>query len=81
MFDSTTHPASHPHHEQSLLERVLQEVQVGITPYLELVDLRNAFVRVRSIDHPEEYIDVYKSTLTGLANALLKSERELSKRR
>jgi hypothetical protein len=60
-------------------EKVLQKVEVGITPYLEIVSLRNAFVRIRSIEHPDEYVDVYKGSLTALVNALLKSEAELNR--
>ncbi len=65
--------------QQQLLEKVLQKVDVGITPYLEIVDLRNAFVRIRSIEHPDEYVDVYKGSLKGLVDALLKSEAELNR--
>lgn len=61
------------------LERTLQKVDVGITPYLEIVDLRNAFVRIRSIDHPDEFVDIYRSSFASLVNALMKSEAELNR--
>ncbi|MCX6135598.1 MAG: hypothetical protein NTU47_17460 [Ignavibacteriales bacterium] len=61
------------------LEKVLQRVEVRSTPYLEIVDLRNAFVRVRSIDHPDEYVDIYKGSLIALVDALMKSEAELNR--
>lgn len=61
------------------LEKTLQKVEVGITPYLEIVDLRNAFVRIRSIDHPDEFVDIYKGSLSSLVNALMKSEAELNR--
>ncbi len=64
---------------QQLLEKVLHKVDVGITPYLEIVDLRNAFVRIRSIEHPDEFVDIYKGSLKGLVDALLKSEAELNR--
>ena len=60
-------------------EKVLQSISVGTTPYLEIVDLRKAFVRVRSVEDPEEYVDIYKGSLAALANALLKSEAELNR--
>ena len=62
-----------------MLEKALHQIVVGCTPYLDVLDMRNAFVRIRSIEHPEEYVDIYKSTLTHLANALLKAEREVGK--
>jgi hypothetical protein len=71
---SMTGSRQHP-----LLEKVLQKVDVGITPYLEIVDLRNAFVRIRSIEHPDEFVDIYKGSLTSLVNALRKSEAELNR--
>ena len=61
------------------LEKVLQKVEVGTSVYLEIVDLRNAFVRIRSIDQPDEYVDIYKGSLTALVNALLKCEAELNR--
>lgn len=57
-----------------MLEKPLKTVEVGITPYLNIVDLRNSFVRIRSIDHPDTYIDVYKGTLGRLAEALRQIE-------
>jgi hypothetical protein len=62
-----------------MLEKPLHQIVVGCTPYLDVLDMRNAFVRIRSIDHPGEYVDIYKSTLTRLADALLKVEREVDK--
>ena len=53
-------PAISGSRQHPALEKVLQKVDVGITPYLEIVDLRNAFVRIRSIEHPDEFVDVYK---------------------
>jgi hypothetical protein len=64
---------------RSVLEKTLQKIEVGVTPYLEIVDQRNAFIRIRSIEHPDEFVDVYKGTLTVLANALVETERDLSK--
>jgi hypothetical protein len=63
----------------AMLEKSLHQIVVGCTPYLDVVDMRNAFVRIRSIEHPDEYVDIYKSTLAHLANALLKTEREVAK--
>lgn len=60
-------------------EKTLHKLEVGCTPYLDIVDLNNAFVRIRSIDHPKEYVDVYKSSLTILADALLKTVREVGR--
>ena len=60
-----------------MLEKFLHQIEVGCTPYLDVVDMRNAFVRIRSIDHPNEYVDIYKSTLKGVADALLKTEQEI----
>ena len=62
-----------------MFEKSLQQIVIGCTPYLDIVDMRNAFVRIRSIEHPSEYVDIYKSTLTHVADALLKSEREVGK--
>jgi hypothetical protein len=62
-----------------MFEKPLQQIVIGCTPYLDVVDMRNAFVRIRSIEHPNEYVDIYKSTLTRVADALLKSEREVGK--
>ena len=61
------------------LEKVLQRVEVGTSVCIEIVDLRNAFVRIRSIDNPDEYVDIYKGSLGSLVNALLKSEAELNR--
>jgi hypothetical protein len=60
-------------------EKTLHTVEVGGTPYLDVVDYCSAFVRIRSIDHPEEYVNVYKSSLTHLADALLKTVREIGR--
>ena len=60
-----------------MVEKSLHQVVVGCTPYLDVVDMRNAFVRIRSLERPGEYIDIYKSTLTRLADTLLTTEREL----
>ena len=63
----------------AMLEKCLHQIVVGCTPYLDVVDMRNAFVRIRSIQHPDEYVDIYKGTLTCLADVLLKTEREVGK--
>jgi hypothetical protein len=62
-----------------MLETTLHKIEVGGTPYLDVVDYCNASVRIRSIDHPKEYVNVYKSSLTHLADALLKTVRETGK--
>jgi hypothetical protein len=62
-----------------MFEKSLHQIVVGCTPYLDVVDMRNAFVRIRSIEHPDEYVDIYKSTLAHLANTLLKTEKEIGK--
>jgi hypothetical protein len=59
-----------------MFEKPLKTVEVGITPYLNIVDMRNSYIRIRSIDHPETYIDVYKGTLGRLAAALRQIEVE-----
>jgi hypothetical protein len=62
-----------------MLETTLHKIELAGTPYLDVVDYCNAFVRIRSIDHPEEYVNVYKSSLTHLADALLKTVREIGR--
>jgi hypothetical protein len=70
---------THCERSRTMLEKSLHQIFVGCTPYLDVVDMRNAFVRIRSLEHPNEYVDIYKSTLTRLADALLKTEREVGK--
>ena len=60
-------------------EKTLHKLAIGCTPYLDIVDLNNTFVRIRSIDHPNEYVDVFKSSLTILADALLKTVGEVGR--
>jgi hypothetical protein len=73
----TTHQETDCERSRTMLEKSLHQIVVGCTPYLDVVDMRNAFVRIRSLEHPNEYVDIYKSTLTRLADALLKTEREV----
>jgi hypothetical protein len=61
-----------------MIEKSLHQIAVGCTPYLDVVDMRNAFIRIRSIEHPDEFVDIYKSTLSHLAKALLNAEKEVA---
>lgn len=63
--------------EGNMLDRILRTVEVGVTPYLSIVDTRNAFVRIYSIDHPGQYIDVYKGTLERVAEALVQCKKSI----
>lgn len=60
-------------------KKTLHKLEVVDMPYLDVVDLRNDLIRIRSIDHPNESIDVYKNSLPRLADTLLKAVREIGK--